>query len=126
MMGIEIVVQGNLTFVKNDAENRYDSKFEVIAAVYDEDENQVAARVVSRDLYVEDYDLTNSREDRIQLTRALDLPQGAYMLKLRVTDLISKKTMSRNIEFDLANMSGEDLAVSDILFINDLEVDSST
>ena len=119
------ILYDDLTFIKNDVDNKYEGKFEVIAAVYDDDENQVAARVATNDVIVENYELTNSRDDRIQLTRALDLPQGAYMLKIRVTDLISKKTMSRNIEFEMADMANEDLALSDILFLNDLEVDSS-
>jgi len=115
----------DLTFIKNDSLPRYDAKFELIAAIYDSDENQIAARVATNDVYVQEYDLTNSREDRIQIDRTMDLPEGEYVLKVRITDLISKKTLSRNIEFNLNDMVDEDLALSDLLFLNDLEVDSS-
>jgi GWxTD domain-containing protein len=115
----------DLTFIKNDSLPRYDAKFELIAAIYDEDENQIAARVTTNDVYVPEYDLTNSRDDRIQIDRTMDLPEGEYILKVRITDLISKKTLSRNIEFNLNDMVDEDLALSDLLFLNDLEVDSS-
>ena len=115
----------DLTFIKNDDLDQYDAKFEMIAAIYDSDENQVAARLVTKDVNVPAYELTNSRDDRIQVNRTLDLPEGDYVLKLRITDLISKKTLSQNIEFSLENMVNEDLAMSDLLFLNDLEVDSS-
>ncbi len=115
----------DLTFIKNDSLDQYYAKFEVIAAIYDSDENQVAARVVTKNVNVPAYDLTNSRNDRIQVNRTLDLPEGNYVLKLRITDLISKKTLSQNIDFNLENMVNEDLAISDLLFLNDLEVDSS-
>jgi GWxTD domain-containing protein len=115
----------DLTFIKHDSLNQYDAKFELIAAIYDSDENQVAARIVTKDVSVQTYELTNSRDDRIQINRTLDIPEGNYVLKLRVTDLISKKTLSQNIEFSLENMVSADLALSDLLFLNDLEVDSS-
>ena len=119
------ILNDDLTFIKSDSTESYNAKFELIAAVYDQNENQVLARVATNDVFVKEYELTNSRDERIQLSRSLDLPEGTYNLKLRITDLISKKTLSRNIEFNLENKVEEELAVSDLLFLNDLELDET-
>lgn len=119
------LIHDDLTFVRNEAQNRYEAKFETVIAVYDEDENQVTSRIVNNDVYVQDYDLTNSREERLQLSRSLDLKEGSYILKVRVTDLISKQVLNRNLEFEIFDTQDQDIAVSDLLFLNELETDSS-
>ena len=119
------LIHDDLTFVRNEAQNRYEAKFETVIAVFDEDENQVTSRIVNNDVYVQDYTLTNSREERLQLSRSLDLQEGSYILKVRVTDLISKQSLNRNLEFEISNNQDRDIAISDLLFLNNLEIDSS-
>ena len=115
----------DLTFVKSDTSDGYIAKFELVAAIYDEDDQQITARLMNRDVYVKDYETTNSRIERVFLTKGMDLPAGTYNLKLRITDLISKQTMSRNQEFSVSDLRNEDVAASDLLFLNDFELDES-
>ena len=119
------IMYDDLTFIKSDTADGYIAKFELVAAIYDEDDQQITARVLNRDVFVDNYDQTNSRVDRVSLTRAMDLAPGIYNLKFRITDLISKQTMSRNQEFGVADMREEDIAASDLLFLNDFELDDS-
>ncbi len=119
------IMYDDLTFIKSDTSNGYMAKFEIVAAIYDEDEQQVAARLVNKDVYVKNYEETNSRIDRVTLSRSIDLAPGLYNLKFRITDLISKQTMSRNQEFTIADMREEDVAASDLLFLNNFDLDES-
>ncbi len=117
------IMYDDLTFIKSDTSDGYMAKFELIAAIYNEDDEQIAARLVNQDVYVPEFDQTNSRTERISLTRAMDLAPGVYNLKFRVTDLISKQTISRNQEFTVNDMRDEDIAASDLLFLNNFELD---
>jgi len=117
------IMYDDLTFIKSDTSDGYIAKFELIAAIYNEDDEQITARLVNQDVYVQDFAQTNSRTERISLTRAMDLSPGVYNLKFRVTDLISKQTISRNQEFNVTDLRDEHVAASDLLFLNNFELD---
>ena len=119
------IMNDDLTFIKSDTSDGYVAKFELVAAIYDDDDQQVTARVLNRDVYVRSYEKTNSRQNTTSLNKSIDLPPGKYTIKIRVTDLISKQSMSRNQEFSLEDMRDEDIAASDLLFLNDFETDST-
>ncbi len=117
------IMYDDLTFIKSDTSDGYIAKFELVAAIYDEDDQQITARLLNKDVYVDSFEKTNSRVDRVFMSRSMDLAPGTYNLKFRVTDLISKQTMSRNQEFSVADLRDEDVAASDLLFLNDFDTD---
>ena len=55
----------------------------------------------------------------ILLSVMFDIPAAEYVLTIQMRDLMSKKSVSRKIEFEMPAFEKEDIDVSDILFVEE-------
>ncbi len=118
------ILYDDLTFVKSDTTG-FDAQIEWLVAVYDDDEKLVYSRTLSRSLNVADYSITNSRDERLILNTELSLPEGEYELLMRMVDLVTKKSSQRRVEIEIDDFADGQVAVSDILFLRDVALDST-
>ena len=76
----------DLTFIKSDSSG-YDADFELLLAIYDEKDNVVLSRTISKKFNVKDFSLTNSREEKYVLKNVIRVPPGKYILLAKSTDV---------------------------------------
>jgi GWxTD domain-containing protein len=119
------IVNDDLTFIKNDSTGIYEAAVDWEVAFIDEDEErQVGFRSVKKEVYETDYKETNNREKNILLSTYIDIPAGEYEITTQMRDLMSKKGVSRKIEVEMYDFEASGIDMSDILFLNEAEVDS--
>jgi len=114
----------DLTFIKSDTSG-FDANFELLYAVYDEDEQVVVSKTISKKINVKDFELTNSREERITTKDILTLESGKYRLLAKVLDLVSGKSAQRKMELNLSAYESKNVAISGILFLQSAQFDSA-
>lgn len=114
----------DLTFVKSDTSG-YDASFELLLAVYDEQRNVVVSKTINKNINVQDYGLTNSRQLKYTLKEQMRLPAGKYELLARSVDLMSSKSAQRKVKFKLDRYDDKKISISGILFFQAASFDSS-
>lgn len=119
-----MLLYDDLTFVKSDT-GGYDADFEWIIAVYNEKERVVFSRTVNKKVNVPNYELTNSRSERVILKENFIIDPGEYTILLRTIDLVSSKTAQRKVEMVFPDYSQNELSLSGIMFLHDVQVDSN-
>lgn len=118
------ILYDDLTFVKA-TDGNYLARIELVIAVFDSIEKQVYSKSYTEKIIEENFDLTNSREKKIILTDNFDLPRGEYEVKLQTNDLTTNKTVNRKIKLNLTDIANKSLVFSDILLLEEIEMDSS-
>jgi GWxTD domain-containing protein len=118
------ILYDDVTFVKADSEG-YVSEYECVAAVYDQDEIQVASKVIKKTVREPFYKSTNSRDKKISLNYTFDLDPGNYIVKMNSTDIISGKSTNRKFNLDLLSFSKGKFFMSDLLLLEEFDTDSS-
>jgi GWxTD domain-containing protein len=118
------ILYDDLTFIKNDTANNYLAEFEMVAAVFNDKGLQINSKINKKKIIEEDYEVTNSREETIQIAESFDLPPDEYELKLQINDLVSNKSTNRKIDLDMENFFEEDISISDLLFLEEIALDS--
>ena len=118
------IIYDDLTFIKSDTSG-YDAEVEWLIAVYSEDEQLIFSRTLTKKINVANYAITNSRTGVVNLKSEVPLDPGEYKILLRTIDLITNKSANRRFELEVFDYFEEDLALSDILFLNSVEFDTS-
>jgi GWxTD domain-containing protein len=118
------ILNDDLTFIKDDTLG-YIAEFECIAAIYDQDEIQVASKVIKKNVREDAYEFTNSRDNKLALTFIFDLDPGNYIVKMRSNDLISGKSTNRKFDLDLVSFSKGRFFMSDLLLLEKYNADST-
>jgi len=114
----------DLTFIKN-ADDVYSAKFEFVITAVSNEEELAYTRTIEKEVFEKDFSLTNSREKKLTIQDDFDLPPGEFAVKLQVNDLVSNKKIDRKIELDLEEVKKKELALSDILLLEEIEKDST-
>ncbi|HHM02171.1 MAG TPA: GWxTD domain-containing protein [Caldithrix abyssi] len=117
------ILYDDLTFVKSDSSG-YDAQFEWLIAVYTKDKDIIFSRTINKKHNVKTFAKTNSREDKLYIKNSVELKPGSYEFLIRVIDLNSNKSAQKRIEVEIPDISKEDLALSDILFVENVKLDS--
>jgi GWxTD domain-containing protein len=119
------IVNDDLTFIKNDSTGGFEAAVEWEVAVVDEDEEkQVGSQSMRKQVYESDYTQTNNRDKNILLSTYFDIPAGEYVVTIQMRDLMSRKIVSRKIEIEMYDFEADGIDMSDILFLNEAELDS--
>jgi GWxTD domain-containing protein len=118
------IIYDDLTFVKSDTGSGYVARFEIMAAVYDLDDRALQSRTLNKEYQVNDYDLTNSRLEKLFLTQKFDIAPGEYVLKFQMYDIISKKSTNRKLDLVIEDFTKKKGSLSDLIFLQKFEKDS--
>jgi len=119
------IVNDDLTFIKNDSTGGFEAMIDWEVAIVDEDEEeQVGFQSIRKEIYEADYKQTNNRDRNILLSTSFDIPAGEYVITTQMRDLMSRKSVSRKIEITMYDFEASGIDMSDILFLNEAELDS--
>jgi len=111
-----------LTFVREDS--IYKAKYEISVVIADEDNFQVDGKVWQEEVKARNYEMTNSRKFFSITYEQFDLPPAHYRITIGFTDLETKKTRPDKKKLKLKDFRKGKLAISDIAFVRNLQVDS--
>ncbi len=117
------ILYDDLTFIKSDSSG-YDAQFEWVIAVYTEKKDIIFSRTINKKYNVKEFAHTNSREKKIYIKNSVDLEPGTYEFLIRIIDLNSNKSAQKRISVEIPDISQKKLALSDILFVQNVELDS--
>jgi GWxTD domain-containing protein len=117
------ILNDDLTFVKSDTLG-YVAEYECITAIYDQDEIQVASKVIKKTIHEQNFEPTNSRDKKSALNYIFDLDPGKYIVKMKSNDLISGKSANRKFDLDLLSFSKGKFFMSDLLLLEKFNADS--
>ncbi len=111
-----------LQFVKTDS--GYRAEYEVTVVIYDKDGDQVDGKIWQESVDVFDYGLTNSRKHYSLSHVAFHLEPDDVRISIGLMDLESEKTGFRKNRLKLKDFSDKKIAISDITFTDQVEIDS--
>ena len=114
----------DLTFIKNDTAG-YTADFELLAAIYDDKENLVISRTLNKKIEAATFDLTNKRDQKVNLRTSIPLRPGKYQLFVKASDLNSDKVAQRKVAVQIQDFISKEVNISGIIFIKDVELDST-
>ncbi len=114
----------DLTFVKSDTVG-YEAEFEFIIAVYDQNEQIVVSRTISKTFNVKNFDDTNSRDKKYTFKEDLLLKSGEYKVLVKSVDLTTNKSAQRKIDLKLPDYSEKTIDISGILLLHEVYLDST-
>lgn len=113
-----------IQFVKGQ-EDTYKAYYEIVLEIMDADGNLQAGDIVKKEIVVHSYEETNAR-NIVNLNRfTFDLKPGNYELVLEITDLDTKRHLTRNRDVELRNFENATVAMSDLMFVDSIKFDSS-
>lgn len=118
------ILYDDLTFVKSDTSG-YDADLEWLVAVYDNDGKVIFSRTINKKFNVVDYEATNNRNLNLVIKDEIDFKPGKYQLLMKTTDLVTNKSAQRKIEIDLPDYTSKNLAISNISFMKNVDLDSA-
>lgn len=112
-----------LQFVK-DQGGIYRAKYEIVVEVLERDGNRGDGDIVKKEIVCHSFDETNSRNIVNRNHFSFDLNPGAYELRLELTDLDTKRHLTREKSLELKNYHERSLALSELMFVDTIEFDS--
>jgi GWxTD domain-containing protein len=112
-----------LQFVK-DQEQSYRAKYEIMVEILDEEGNRQDGDILKKEIISPSFDETNSRNIVNRNHFSFVLSPGAYDLHLELTDLDTKRHLSRDKKLELRNYQKGNIALSDLMFVDTIELDS--
>lgn len=119
------ILYDDLTFIKTDSNDTYHAELEIVVAIYDDKGISIASKTDKKEVNEQDYEITNSRQETVMIAEYFDLEAGEYELKVQMDDIISKKATNRKLEFEVGDYQKEELAISDLLFLDKIYEDST-
>ena len=118
------ILNDDLTFVKSDT-GGFDAEFEWIIAIYNDEDKLIFSRTSDEKYHVNTFKKTNSRVDKRVIKNQILLNAGKYKFLIRTIDLNSKKSSQRKIEVNIAKYYNKNIAVSDLMLLDKITLDSS-
>lgn len=94
----------------------YVAKYEVTAVVYNENGDQVDGTIWQKEVTVNDYEATNSRNDFSYSHTSFAVTPGKYELSIGLTDLDSRSTATQKESIEIPDYDAADVSMSDISY----------
>jgi len=113
-----------LQFVKQDG-NSFKASYEVEVALFDEGKEYVTGKLWEEEIVVHSFQEACSKTKFNRSKASFDLKPGKYTLSITITDLDIKKSFQRTKQVELKDFSKERIGLSDVVFADAIEVDSS-
>ena len=116
------IAYDELQFTKKDL--GFEANYEVTAVVYDEQGDQVDGTIWQKDITVQEYETTNSRNEFSFSQASFDLSPGNYEISIGLTDMDSQQKSNQTESIEVIDYSTVDFALSDITFAHSITSDS--
>lgn len=112
-----------LQFVKV-SDHDYRARYEIVVEVLDAEGSHRAGSIRKDDLVARGYEETNSREIVSQQQFNFDLEPGSYELLVELTDLDTKRHLTRKEKVELRDLRSAQISLSDLMFLDSIDPDS--
>lgn len=113
------VVNDLFQFVKTD--NEFVAGFDLNIELFDDGDNFIDSRFISREIKVDSYKHTNSNTISYQGKFTFSTRPGNYQIRIELIDQDTKKSLVRKQEVVFGDFTQKRLALSDIYFVQKLE-----
>ena len=113
----------DLSFQKSDS-GTYDAEVKLVVAIYNDKDRVVNSRIVKKMLSLDDYTLTNSRNDKISINSEFLVEPGKYVVLLKSIDMLTDEQVQRKVQVEIPDFSKDNLSVSDIRLYRDVTTDT--
>lgn len=113
-----------IQFVKGQ-DNTYEANYEIVLEIMDKDGNQQAGDILKKEILARDYEETNARNIVSLNHFSFNLKPGNYKLILVITDLETKRHLTRNKKIELRGFGDAAITMSDLMFADSIKFDSS-
>jgi GWxTD domain-containing protein len=111
-----------LTFVREDSV--FKASYEVSLIIADKKNFQVDGKVWQEEVIAKNFQQTNTRKTFSLSYQKFDLEPGDYKISVGFTDLETKQTRTIKQKIKLKDLKKTKLAVSELAFVRNIEVDS--
>ncbi len=112
-----------LQFVKQQ-ENTYRAGYEILVEILDNRGNRQDGDILQREIEAHSFDDTNSRSIVNRNHVSFDLKSGSYKLHLELTDLDTRRHLTRDKNLMVKNYQKGAVALSDLMFVDSIQFDS--
>lgn len=112
-----------LQFVK-DQEDIYRARYEIVVEILDSEGDRQDGDILKKEIVSYSFDDTNSRNIVNRNHFSFDLNPGTYELHLELTDLDTKRHLTREKNLELENYHQSSIALSELMFVDSIEFDS--
>lgn len=113
-----------LQFVKQDLSS-FKASYEVEINLFNEGKEYVAGKLWEEEIVVHSFQEACSKTKFSRSEASFDLKPGKYTLSVTITDLDIKKSFQRTKQVELKDFNKERIGLSDVVFADAIEVDSS-
>jgi GWxTD domain-containing protein len=117
------LVYDELQFVK--MVDDYEASYEVSITIFDKDGDQTDGKTFREMISVNNFDQTNKRTMYNLSNQVFDMDPGSYKISVAVQDQETNQSSHTQKNIELRDFSKDKLALSDIIWVNELEPDSS-
>lgn len=105
-----------LQFVVTDS--MYKAGYELTLTVLDMKKNVIETRIREEQVEVQDFKMTNSREEYSSISELFYLVPGDYRLVIELMDTDSRSTVVKHKNIEIIDYYAASLSISDVLFLN--------
>jgi len=116
------VAYDELQFVK--VADGYEAEYEVSVIIFDKKDDQAAGKEWRQNVFVENYDNTNSRTDFNLTHESFDLDPGEYKVSIGVEDTDTMQKQSEKCVVTLRDFAAKKVALSNVTLVSEIQVDS--
>lgn len=117
------IINDDLTFIKEEEQFTAEVEFNIYLTSIDKE--YVFNRTINKEITTASFEETNSRKIVNTYSTEIQLKPNKYELVITALDNNNNKQVNRKIEFDVFNIKDKDFLISDILFFEKYEVDST-
>ena len=109
-----VVAYDELLFLRHD--DGYRARFEIVVILYGDDGEQVTGDTWRREVFVDEYDKTNSRRLAAREELELDAPPGEYLLKVEIRSPETRASGFVESMVEVPEISNDGLTLGTIVF----------
>ncbi|MCF6238752.1 MAG: GWxTD domain-containing protein [Candidatus Marinimicrobia bacterium] len=99
--------------------DRFLARYEIGVNIADQDNERIAGKIWSDSLWLDSYQDTRKTDNKVMSEYSFVVPASELMIKVRVTDLYTKKSRILSDEVDHSKMYAGALALGNIMLIGD-------
>ena len=117
------IINDDLTFLKQDSFFVAEVEFDIF--VNNEPGDFTFSRTIKKEIKLTEFDQTNSRKLVNSYSTEIELKPGKYDMIVTALDKTNNKQVNRKVKFELEDLKRNRFLISDILFFQEYEIDST-
>ncbi|MCK5454372.1 MAG: GWxTD domain-containing protein, partial [Calditrichia bacterium] len=117
------IINDDLTFLKQDSFFVAEVEFDIF--INNEPGDFTFARTIKKEIKLTEFEQTNSRKLVNSYSTEIELKPGKYDMIVTALDKTNNKQVNRKVKFELEDLKRNRFLISDILFFQEYEIDST-